>query len=359
MKTARSFLIAIVAIIISAIVTVVLAAARPAPAQSVSGVGIKRGIPYLGTPWTRRWDAAQGALFIGKHFRLQKDMPLRSYNADGTQRGVEIDLYKDFPGLQHPNIDDFAAGPNGTTIIAVELMFGPRDGRYAILTYDSEGELLSEFDPRPYTANAIAADDEGNVYLLGDNDDETDDGPPYPLLIKYDSSGNVIWRAIKSNVFKSGSDAIEDLFERDQEPVASSVALLDGKLFIYAPSGKELLVCSGDGKILRRLNLEGVAAKIAQADKVHHAAIADVAYVDKNRVVLSVIESLNAGEPNVMDIRNLRSAAYLVDLTTGGFKLILRGEQDLYPAFLGVKGDQLITLFRGEQGWQMAAHDLP
>jgi hypothetical protein len=55
----------------------------------------------------------------------------------------------------------------------------------------------------------------------------------------------------------------------------------------------------------------------------------------------------------------LRSAAYLVDLTTGGFKLILRGEQDLYPAFLGVKGDQLITLFRGEQGWQMAAHDLP
>jgi hypothetical protein len=361
MSSARSLLIPFVAVIVPASVAVALAQAPPrpmAPAQSASDSGITRGIGYFGT-WTRRWDAAQGVLFVGKHFRLQKGMPLRSYNADGTQRGAGIDLYKDFPGLQHPNIDDFAAGPNGTTIIAVELMFGPREGRYAILTYDSDGKLLSEFSPTPYTANAIAADDEGNVYLLGDNDDEGDDGPPYPLLIKYDSSGNVIWSAIKSNVFKSGSDAIEDLFERDQEPVASSVALLDGKLFIYAPSEKELLVCSGDGKILRRVSLQEVAATIARADRAHFAKVADVAYVDRNHVVLSVMEFLNASEPNVMDIRNLSAAAYLVDLTTREFKLILRGERDLYPAFLGVKGNQLITLTRVEQGYEMGTHVLP
>jgi hypothetical protein len=362
MSIARSPLVVIIAIIFIAIIAVVLPPAWLAPmahAQSTSDARIKHGIPYVGTPWTRRWDAAQGVLFFGKHFRVQKDTPLPSYNADGTQRGADIDLYKDFPRLDHPNIDDFAAGTNGTTIIAVELMFGPKDGKYLILTYDADGKLLSEFDPRPYTANAIAADDEGNIYLLGDSSDETDDGPPYPLLMKYDSSGNVIGRAIPSNVFKSGSDAIDDLFNRGEEPVSSSVALLDGKLFVYAPSEKELLVCSPDGKILRRVNLETVAANIARADKVHHAEIADVAFVDRDHVVLSVMEYLKAGEPNVLDIRNLRTAAYLVDLTTQEFKLILRGEQDLYPAFLGVKENQLITLSRGEQGWEMGAHDLP
>jgi hypothetical protein len=137
------------------------------------------------------------------------------------------------------------------------------------------------------------------------------------------------------------------------------VALLDGKLFVYAPSDKELLVRTPDGKILGRTNLGGVAAKIAKADNAHLAKIASVAFVDRDHVVLSLREYLKSGQPNSMDIRNLRTVAYLVDLTTKEFKLILKAEQDLYPAVLGMKGNQFVTLSRSEQGYEMVTHDLP
>jgi hypothetical protein len=342
------------------LITVTLALFSLVPkahSQNTSEAGIRHGISYFSTPGTRRWDAAQGVMFFGKHWHLEKNVPLQSYNADGTLRGAGIDLYKDFPGLLYPHIADFAAGPNGTTIIAAELMFGPRDGKNSILTYDSEGKLLSVFDTNPYAAEAIAEDDQADIFMLGRRIDERAGDPPYPLLVKYDSSGNIIGNAIESNVFKRGSDAIED-FGQGDELVGASVTLLDGNLFIYEPSEKEVLVCSADGKILRRANLEDIIAKIVRSDKVHHAKIAEVSFVDKDHVVLDVTEHVNAEEPMTIDVRNMRTAAYLLDLTTKGFKVILKSEY-MNPAFLGVKGNQLLMLFRGEQGYEVQTHQLP
>jgi hypothetical protein len=60
----------------------------------------------------------------------------------------------------------------------------------------------------------------------------------------------------------------------------------------------------------------------------------------------------------VIDSGNMHTAAYLVDLKTKKFKLILRGEVGLAPAFLGVKGNMLLTLAPGERGFDIQGHSL-
>jgi hypothetical protein len=226
-----------------------------------------------------------------------------------------------------------------------------------LLTYDSAGALRAVIDTAPYAAEAIAADDEGDIYLLGERANEREGDASYPLLIKYDPSGRMVGRAIYTNLFKSGSDAIQDFGPGDQL-VSAALTLRGGNLYVYAPSEREVLVCSVKGRVLRRAKLSDVSAKIAQADKARRAAISDVTFVDENHVVLYVTEYVKPDEPCVIDYSNMHTAIYLVDLTTKKFKLILRGEPGMNPGFLGTKGNQLFTLARGKQGYEFQAIDL-
>lgn len=314
--------------------------------------------PRFGLPQLHRWDTAHGILFMGRNLVLQKTSPpLRAYNEDGLRYGSDINLFKDFPDVEKVVVDDFAAAPAGATLIAATLIYGRRSVKQVLLTYDTAGELRQVVDTAPYSAEAITSDDQGNVYLLGERTDERETDPPYPLLIKYDSSGNIVGRAIDSDIFKSGSSAIED-FGPGYEIVRASVMVNDGKLYLYAPSERQVLVCSQEGKILRRAALENVAGKIASADGVSRAAISEVAFVDENHVVLYLTEYIRPGEPGVEDYTNMHTAIYLVDLTTKSFKLILRGEPDADPVFLGTRGRQLFTLTMGDKGSEIQTHDL-
>jgi hypothetical protein len=254
-------------------------------------------------------------------------------------------------------VDDFAAGPDGTTIIAAQFIYAPRLVKGVVLTYDSTGTLRTIFHPEPYSAEAITVDDSGNLYLLGEKIDEREGDPSYPLLIKYDPTGNVLSRAVYSNLFKDGSDAIQS-FGRAEELASATVALQNGNLYIFAPNAKEVLVCSLDGTILRRVKLENVLQGIARADRVYRAAIAEVAFIDPNHLVVYVTEHAKTEDSRVINVGNVSAAAYLVDLTTMKFKLKLRGTSGAIPTFLGVKGNQLLTLTRSQQRLDIQTHDL-
>lgn len=306
--------------------------------------------------WVHRWDPTYGVLFFRRNFLLEKSSPpLRSYNEDGSQRGADINLFKDFPSAEKAGVNDFAAGPAGTTLIAATINYGLRHIKNVILTYDSTGNLRTAIDV--HDVEAITTDEQGNLYVLGEGNDPGPSKPPNPLLVEFDPTGRVIGRFLDSSTFKTGSDALDDFGPAD-EMVNASVMVSDGKLFIYAPSERQFLMCSPDGKILRRSWLEDVAMKIGQADKVNRAAISDVAFVDDNHVVLSVTEHVEPEAPNVRDYSNRHTAVYLVDLATEKFNLIVRGEPGLNPAFVGVKGDQVLTLTRSQQGFEIQRHDL-
>jgi len=303
-----------------------------------------------------RWDPTHGVLFLRKSFLLQKTSPpLRSYYEDGSQRGAEINLFKDFPDAEKASVSDFAAGPAGTTVIAAVLIYDRRHAKNVILTYDSTGNLRTAFDIDG--AEAITTDEQGDIYVLGEGNDPNPGNPPNPLLVKFDPSGRVIGRLLDSSTFKTGSDAIED-FGPAHEMVSASVMVNDGKLYVYAPSERQVLISALDGKILSRVGLEDVATAIGRADKVHRAAISDVAFVDENHVALYLTEHVDPEEPYTVDYSNMHTAIYLIDLTAKSFKLILRGEPGANPAFVGTKGNKLLTLTSRQQGLDIQAHDL-
>ena len=315
-----------------------------------------------GSPMAHRWDAAHGVLFLGKNLVLRRDGPqLRAYNEDGSQYGADIDLFKDFPEIQYAVVNDFAAGPVGTTVIAAELIYGPRHVRGAILTYDSAGALHSVFDPSPYSAEAITSDDGGNIYLLGERTDRGDGDPPYPLLVKHEPSGRIVGQFLPSDNFKTGSDAIED-FGPGNELVYASLAILNGEMYIYAPSEAQVVIYSMDGKIVRHASLRDVALKIARADKANRAHISEVGFLDASHIVLYLTEYVRPSVPDARacppDCVEMNSSVYLVDLMTKEFKSILRWEPGTNLNFVGVKEKQLLTVTVGSQQLEFHRHDL-
>jgi hypothetical protein len=64
---------------------------------------------------------------------------LRGYHEDGSRYGADIDLFKDSPDIQKAVVNECAAGPAGTTAIAADLIYGPRQVNHAILIYVSAG----------------------------------------------------------------------------------------------------------------------------------------------------------------------------------------------------------------------------
>jgi hypothetical protein len=79
---------------------------------------------------------------------------IRTYT-DVHQRNADIDIFKDFPGLQEFYGTSLTAGPEGTTLIAATLNFGDHNVRELVLTYDSSGKLLKTWDPDPQCAHVI------------------------------------------------------------------------------------------------------------------------------------------------------------------------------------------------------------
>jgi hypothetical protein len=291
-----------------------------------------------------RWDAGHGVVFFGKGLLRKDNRPIHSY-ADGIPRGPGIDLFKDFPHARTIIVDDFAASSDGSSLIAAVLNFGGSNLRHVILRYDSAGKLLSELDTEPYYAQAIATDEMGDIFTLGNKLKESkNDVQPYPLMIVYDSEGHVVHQGLLSSEFKKGSRAVN----QSEDAVDPSLMVRDGKVFIYAPLESEVLICSKDSTILRRMPLDGILAKIRKTEGFARVTLKNVAFVDENRVVLEIVGHTAPGKPLVQNSAEMHPAAYILNLNTGRFSLALRGQMPDWN-FLGVKDHQLLMLSVGAQ----------
>ena len=293
-------------------------------------------VEYLFMP--HRWDGAHGVVFFGKGLARKENRPIRAY-IDGSPRGAPIDIFKDFPNLQKAVVDDFAAAPDGRTLVAVVLIFGARL-RHVILTYDASGKLVSVLDTEPYYFQAIATDDNGNVFALGNKLNEGNERvEPYPLLVVYDATGHVVGAGLSSSVFKNASRAVN----QNEDGVDPSLMVKDGKLFIYAPEENEILVCLPDGTVIRRRRMDDVLLKIQRTEGMTRVRPESVAFVDDNHVMVDVIGHSGPQKAREFDLARMHPAAYLLNLTTGKHKVILRGQMVGWN-FLGVKGNQLLML---------------
>jgi hypothetical protein len=192
-----------------------------------------------------QWDSTNQVLFF---VNCGIDHVVRAY-ADGRQRGADIDISKDFPGIQECYVDSLTAGPDGTTVIAALLNFGKnRDIREMILTYDSSGELLKTWDPAPQYVEAIAySEDDDAVFILGGRD--LPNGPyarNYPLLIEYSRDGRVLKVMVPAGTLKDD----EDSFHQGGEVGQPVLRVTKDRVYFYAPTNREVVITDRNGIVL-------------------------------------------------------------------------------------------------------------
>ncbi len=310
---------------------------------------IAQTIPRGVASWPNRWDASHKVLFLGVGVITRKGLRLIHSYENGIQRGSDIDILKDFPDIEYGVVQDISASTAGTTVIAADLISVSPGGnaainspegktaRHVILTYDSNDQLRAVWNLAPYYAIAITTDDLGNVYTIG----EIGQGigsKPYPLLVVYDPSGKGISEGLNSNVFKNGTSAFDDITD---EYGAVSLSWVRGKLYIYAPTENEAIVCAGDGAILTQTPLGGVMQDIARFDGVESAEVWHMAFVDSEHAAINVNEyEKNARSRTLTDTTKIHSNVYLVDLRTMKYQLIDR--LHIGTHFLGIDEQGLI-----------------
>ena len=246
----------------------------PAAAQELKSSGLPR------------WDSTNQILFFDS---CSMGGVVRAY-ADGHQRGADIDIAKDFPGLQDCYVERSTAGPDGTTLIAAILNFGTNANiQQPILTYDSSGKLLKSWDPYPQYVEAIAySKDDDALFILGER--SLPDGPyapNYPLLVEYSRDGNVQKVMIPAGALKNGGDP----FHQGGLVGETTLRVTKDRVYFYAPTDREAVITDRNGLVLADRSISDIIEKIAAEDGCHLVQVHALDFNDDGDIVLELLRS--------------------------------------------------------------------
>lgn len=232
------------------------------------------------------WDPTNQVLFFGDG---SPGRVVRAY-ADGHQRGADIDIFKDFPGIQDCYAESLTAGPDGTAFIAAILNFGTNSNiRETILTYDSSGKLLKSWDPAPQYVEAIAySKDDDAVFVLGErNLPNGPYAPNYPLLVEYSRDGSVLKVMIPAGALKDGGDS----FHQGGQFGETVLRVTKNQVYFYAPTNREAVVTDRNGVVLADRSISDIIEKISVEDGYHLVQIHALDFSDDGDIVLELLRS--------------------------------------------------------------------
>ena len=242
--------------------------------------------------WLLQWDSTNQVLFSGYGVSHPGSF-VRGY-VDTHQRGANIDIFKDFPGLQEVIVDGLTAGPDDTTLIAAILNNEGHLSRRAILTYDSSGRLIRTWDPAPQYAEAIAySKDEDVIFVLGDR--SIPDGPNatnYSLVVEYKREGVVL----KGMVPMVPADTLkerDDSFDQGGEIGQPALRVTKDRIYFYAPTNREVVACDRNGVVLAYRSISDIVEEISTRDGYHLVQIHQVDFSDDGNIVLELLLSNN------------------------------------------------------------------
>jgi len=200
--------------------------------------------------------------------------------------GSKVSLYplKDFAGASYIDIWDATASPNGETVIAAILAYGPRNTRPVpvkslLLTYDATGTLRKVWDVDPYHHHHVATDASGNVYALGDGVNPKAD---FPLVVKYSPTGKVLQQFLSSGLFAKKDDVVGSNSPNGE----SQIFVRNDHVFVWIAMTLELFDFSLDGSLLSRTSLSPAIQKIS--DAAGGAAVGILSLTtDSNRAIIA------------------------------------------------------------------------
>ena len=294
----------------------------PAAAQELKSSGLPR------------WDSTNQILFFDS---CSMGGVVRAY-ADGHQRGADIDIAKDFPGLQDCYVESSTAGPDGTTLIAATLNFGTDASfRESILTYDSSGKLLKSWDPYPQDVEAIAySKDDDALFILGER--SLPDGPyapNYPLLIEYSRDGSVQKVMLPAGALKNGGNS----FHEGGQFGETTLRVTKDRVYFYAPTDREAVIADRNGVVLAERSISDIIEKISMEDGYHLVQVHALDFSDDGDIVLELLRS--------NDIDYARDVVRINIKSSEAFSVRKALPGELW--FVGIKDGQYVYIEKGQR----------
>ena len=296
----------------------------PAVAQSLSPTGLPK------------WDSTNQVLFFSGN---SPGSVVRAY-VDSHQRGADIDIFKDFPGLQEVYADSITAGPDGSTLIDTILEYGNRNARELILTYDSEGQLVKSWDPAPQYVEVIAySKDDDAVFALGARD--LPPGPyahNYPLLIEYNRDGRALKTMAPASLLRDREYALNSSGQNGQ-PV---LKVTKDRIYFYAPKNHEVVMCDRDGTALAYRNFSDSIEKISTEDGYHLIQTHQMDFAENGDLVAELLLWNDGNNTSLMEVVRL-------SVNTGEAVSVHKASNSGRLWFVGMKkGDQYLYLESGQ-----------
>jgi hypothetical protein len=283
------------------------------------------------------WDSTNQVLFFTSS---TPGSVVRAY-VDSHQRGADIDIFKDFPGLREVYADSITAGPDGSTLIYATLEFGGRNVRDLILTYDSAGQLMKSWDPAPQYIEAIAySKDDDAVFVLGGRNLPA--GPyalNYPLLIEYSRDGRILKTMAPASTLKGRADA----FHSDDKNGQTLLRVTKDHIFFYAPTNQEVVICDRDGAVLTYRNFSDAIEKISTEDGYHLVQMHQMDFAENGDLVFELLLWNDHNSVGVLEVVRL-------SLKTGEAVSAHKELNSGRLSFVGMKGDQYLYLEHLEGG---------
>lgn len=283
------------------------------------------------------WDSTNQVLFFTSS---TPGSVVRAY-VDSHQRGADIDIFKDFPGLQEVYADSITAGPNGSTLIYATLEFGGRNVRDLILTYDSAGQLVKTWDPSPQYIEAIAysKDDDAVFVLGGRNLPPGPYAPNYPLLVEYSRDGRVLKTMAPVGILKEREYSF-NLGGQNGQPL---LRVTKDNIYFHASTNHEVVMCDRDGVVLAYRNFSDAIEKISTEDGYHLVQTHQLDFAENGDLVLELL--LNNEDNN-----NLMMDVVRLSVKTGESVSVHKSLNSGRLSFVGMKDGQYLYLEHLEGG---------
>ncbi len=295
---------------------------------------LQAGAQALNPTGLEEWDPTNQVLFfVGG----SPAYPIRAYT-DAHQRGADINIFKDLPGLQEFYGTSLTAGPEGTTLIAAILNFGGHNIRRVILTYDSSSQLLKTWEPAPQYAEVIAySKDDDAIFVLGDRYvPDGPDAPDYPVLVEYSRDGRVLKNMIPASALKAGNSFIQS-----GETGQPALRVMKDHIYFYAPANREAVMCDRNGVVLAYRSISDIVDKISTEDGYHLTQIHHVDFSDDGDIVLELLLGNSNSYDSMLELVR-------INIKSGETAAVHRTIKDGRLWFIGLKDDQYLYIGDGK-----------
>jgi hypothetical protein len=282
-----------------------------------------------------RWDSTNQVLFFEPGPRGLVVRP----SADGNGRSAEIDIFKDFAGLQDVHVDGVTAGPESMTIIAATLSFRNQTAQSIVLTYDSSGQLLKTWDTMSQQVEAIAySRDDDAVFALGAGGvPKGPDAPVDPLLVEYSRDGRVLKSLIPAGVLREGADSLT-AGSQVGEP---ALRITKDRIYLYAPKNREALIIERTKVGSAYLDISEIVTDLSTEDGYHLVQTHQVDFSDDGDIVLELLLGNDNSHSYALDVVR-------VNIESGEAASVHKSFNDARLWFVGIEIGKYLYLADGK-----------